>query len=79
MAGLLKSLMSIRALQIKYAAAEKEAGEIGEMEPVALLDGGATHALRQARPHESDNLTVVEVGWLVEVRCCTSMPRRLPF
>ena len=31
------------------------------MEPVALLDGGATHALRQARPHERDNLTAVEV------------------
>ena len=60
MAGLLKSLRSIRAPQIKYAAAEKE-GEIGEVEPVALLDGGATHALRQARPHERDNLTAVEV------------------
>ena len=59
--GLLKSLRSIRALQIKCAAAEKEAGEIGEVQPVALLDGGATHALRQARPHERDNLTAVEV------------------
>ena len=60
-AGLLKSLRSIRALQVKYAAAEKEAGKCGEVEPVALLDGGATHALRQARPRERDNLTAVEV------------------
>ena len=60
-AGLLKSLRSIRALQIKYAAAGKEAGRSEEKEQVALLDGGATHALRQARRNERDNLTAVEV------------------
>ena len=60
-AGLLKSLRSMKALQIKYEAAKRNAGEAEDLEPVALLDGGATHALRQARSHEKNNLTAVEV------------------
>ena len=59
-AGLLKSLRSMKALQIKYEAAKRQAGA-EELEPVALLDGGATHALRQARSHERGDLTAVEV------------------
>ena len=61
-AGLLKSLRSIRALQMKYhvASVGSHQGESGE-EEVALLDGGATHALRQARAHEKEKLWEVEV------------------
>ena len=51
----------MKALQIKYEAAKRKAGETEDLEPVALLDGGATHALRQARLHEKNNLTAVEV------------------
>ena len=58
-AGLLKSLRSIRALHIKYAAAKKEAGEIGATSLTAC----------EGQPYR----------WLVGVRCCTSMPGRLPF
>ena len=51
----------MKALQIKYEAAKRKAGDVEDLEPVALLDGGATHALRQARSHEKSNLTAAEV------------------
>ena len=65
-------LLTEVALQIKYAAAGKEAGRSEEKEQVALLDGGATHALRQARRHERDNLTAVEV----ELACGSTVLRK---
>ena len=56
-ASLLKSLRSIRALQLKQIA-----GRDGSEEPlVALLDGGATHALREAKEWEREGLRPVKV------------------
>lgn len=55
-ASLLKSLGSIRALQLKQIA-----GREGLEEPlVALLDGGATHALREAKECEREGLRPVK-------------------
>ena len=56
-AGLLKSIRSLKAVRIK-SVGEGQFGVPGE---VALLDGGATHGLRQARPDEEGELTPTTV------------------
>ena len=62
-AGLLKSLRCIRALQVKRIEEDGAIGETdgGSERRFALLDGGATHALRQAESWELDGLTPVSV------------------
>ena len=54
--SLLKSLRSFKALQIKQVGLSTDSSEA-----VALLDGGATHALRQARDWELPDLSPVQV------------------
>ena len=48
--------------------------EVEEHGKFALLDGGATHALRQARPDEMKELFPVQV----ELACGTSTPYQHP-
>ncbi|CAL1162674.1 unnamed protein product [Cladocopium goreaui] len=54
--GLVKSMTSIKSVFIKTVKMDKECG--GEY---ALLDGGATHALRQAKSSEVPHLWPVQV------------------
>ena len=55
--ALLKSLRSLKAMKVKQIGPPKDQGN-GR---VALLDGGATHGLRRAYPHEVPQLEKVEV------------------
>ena len=55
--ALLKSLRSLKAVKIKQVVVS----EVGTGERMALLDGGATHGLRQALPHEIKDLQAIEV------------------
>ena len=63
--NLLKSLRSMRALQLNSM---KPGGQDADV-PVALLDGGATHALRQMRDDEKKNASPVKV----ELACGTTV------
>ena len=53
----------MKALQVKFKATSVSDGKDPDMkrEELALLDGGATHALRQARDSEKEGLWEVEV------------------
>ena len=57
---LMKSLRSIKALQMKFAKTLEEGAEAGAGR-TALLDGGATHALRKGTPEELRDAEAVEV------------------
>ena len=56
-AGLLKSLRSVKSIKPKQVVVDDRDHAGGW----ALLDGGATHALRKARPEEVDDLVAVVV------------------
>lgn len=55
--SLLKALRSVKVLRLKELNPQSVEG----CETVALLDGGATNGLRQARPHEVPRLLPVMV------------------
>ena len=54
---LLKSLRAMKAIRIKELTVYADLKE----KPVALIDGGATHGLRRAKPSELDRLQPVQV------------------
>eukprot|EP00435_Cladocopium_sp_Y103_P057305 s319_g19.t1 len=56
-AGLLKSLRSVKSMKLMQVTVDPDS-ELGRW---ALLDGGATHALRRARPDELESLVEVQV------------------
>ena len=56
----MKSLSTTKPLYVKSVKADGDSGI-----EVALLDGGATHALRQAKPSELGDLRPVEVEMAV--------------
>ena len=56
-ASLLKSLRSVKSIKLKQVILDENSG-VGQW---ALLDGGATHALRRARVDELEGLVAVEV------------------
>ena len=55
--ALLKSLRSLKAVKIKQVVLS----DFTSGDRMALLDGGATHGLRQALPHEVKDLQAIEV------------------
>ena len=57
--GLVKSLRSIKAVQLRYV--EASLGKEQDTEPVALIDGGATHPLRCGAPEELEDAEAVSV------------------
>ena len=65
LSGLVRSLHSMKMIQLRFAAADgiqEECDEDGQWQgKVALVDGGATHALRQGSKHELKNATPVQV------------------
>ena len=68
--GPLKSIRSLKAVRIKPVGE----GQFGVPGEVALLDGGATHGLRQARPEEEGELTPTTV----HLACGTVVLYRYP-
>ena len=69
--SLLKSIRSLKAVRMK-SVGEGIYGGPGEY---ALLDGGATHGLRQARPEEEPDLIATKV---VDLRPSSSTPSTRP-
>ena len=57
--GLVKSLRSIKAVQLRYV--EASLGKEQDTEPVAFIDGGATHPLRCGAPEELEDAEAVSV------------------
>ena len=75
--GLLKSMSSVKAVTVKIRSVrEAQLGAPGE---VALLDGGATHGLRQAYPEEEPDLTPTTFTWRVALWFSIAIRSTRPF
>ena len=84
LSGLVKSLQSLKAVHLRYIESKANGVRDGSDQKLALLDGGATHGLRQGQPQELEGAEKVTVELahgarpcferLGAARCC---PRRM--
>ena len=61
LSGLVKSLQSLKAVHLRYIESKANGVRDGSDQKLALLDGGATHGLRQGRPQELEGAEKVTV------------------
>ena len=68
--SLLEPIRSLKAVRMKFVGE----GNFGGPGEYALLDGGATHGLRQAKPEEEPDL----IGTKVELACGSTVLYKHP-